>query len=954
MKKHPLKSLIAAGVAILSAVALAEDPYIESDGTQTINTGYHVNARTKIVVDFQQTEKVNQMRLFGQNGRGNYAQVYSGDGNTNLKFGYGNASFSGAVIAPNNLNRNTIIYDGPHNVGYLVQNGVTNATVQLTAAHDGTSTLPMAIFANAPSSDNGAQGISFENLAKMRLYGFQIYEDDVLIHDYIPARRNGLFGLYDTVAKVFLKDNRQGANAGTFTGSDNVPDIGDAPHIENVTGQVINSRAYKTPNTRFEIDFALTAKPESASDGGSQWRIAGQDSSTKPLSFYTGGSVKDDRTFSFGQGDAFVAKSPGYKLDFLRHQVITDLPAKKLYFTTGEFGAATTNWVLDISDQANTQTSTMPLALMGYMGNANAITRSGNDAKSSARAKYYRCRVFESGVLTHDYVPCVKGGEPGFRDLVDGAFVTSEEKTDIAGIRAGGDVPVIDDDPYIEAFGIKQVIDTGYKASTSTRVVADFALTTNACNNAVGGLPAITQPWIYGYIADKVSFGAYVGGGAVYSWLCSDNSNMSRYYGSGISVSYRRRQMTVDAANSSISISTAGFTNEVNQLATDQLAPGTNTSPLMLFTRRSAGSVEALYPFAKLYGFQIYEAGELVRDFRPYIKNGKVGLRDELHPDTFVTTSDNPLRCGGAIAGDDQGGAYIQTDGTQVMTTGYKPNKNSKIEVTFAFDKIYGQDRVFCEVNNMCAELYVQGTAVNSGNMAFIYGNPLQTLGGITTSSYAKRTAVLDFYHNTYSITGGSSGSLDSSKVGELVAGHPIALFGKANNAAGTTFTTSASSGVFSRLKMYSFKIYESGVLLHHYLPYKDGDTVCFKDVADGGTLVQCTYPGANPFRIGGKGWNEDGDVFYTQPQDGVKVSVGKSTTLSAYAPGAIGYQWYKDGVALADETGMMFTVPWQQKPRTATYSVKARFDVNGVPVEVESDPATVNFSPRGFMVIVK
>ena len=83
-----------------------------------------------------------------------------------------------------------------------------------------------------------------------------------------------------------------------------------------------------------------------------------------------------------------------------------------------------------------------------------------------ARAKYYRCRIFESDVLVHDYVPCVKGG----------------------------DVERIPDDGYIEATGIKQYIDTGYKAKSSTCVVADFAFTTNVSN------PTISQPWILGHV----------------------------------------------------------------------------------------------------------------------------------------------------------------------------------------------------------------------------------------------------------------------------------------------------------------------------------------------------------------------------------------------------------------------------------------------------------------------
>lgn len=940
---------LATAVAGIAFSSFAEDPYIESDGTQAINTGYYVNAKTKIVIDFQLTEAGSQVRPFGQNGGGNFAQLYLGDTANNFKFGYGNDPFVGVYLAPNSLRRNTIVYDGPQNVGCLIQNGVTNATVQLTAKHDGTTVFPLAIFANSYNTDANA----FQNWTKMKLYGFQIYEDDALVHNYIPAKRNGLFGLYDTETKVFLKDNRQGTNAKLFAGSDNVPDVGDAAYIENVTGQMINSRHYKTPNTRFEIDFALTDKPASQSDGGNQWRIAGQDSTDKPLSFYTGGSVKNDRTFSFGQGDKFIAKTPYYKLDLLRHQLIADLPAKKLYFTTGEFGAATTNWIGDISDQTNTLVATRPLALMGYMADNNGVKLTSTDMKSSARAKYYRCRIFESGVLVHDYVPCVKGGEPGFRDLVDGAFVTCEDKTAITGIRAGGDVEQIPDDGYIEATGINQRIDTGYKATSSTRIIADFALTTNATNNAYDDLPAITQPWIYGYTADAVSFGSYVSGGAFYAWLCCANGEKTKYYGSGVTVNYRRRQMIVDADAASISLLTAGFTNETHAIDKFGIAV-TNQAAIMLFTRRNATSAESLYPYAKLYGFQIYEAGELVRNFKPYVKDGTVGLRDELHPGTFITTTGNPLRCGGNIAGDSQRGAYIQTDGTQVLTTGYKPNKNSRIEVTFAFDKIYGQDRVFCEVNNLCAELYIQGQTTNSGNMAFIYGKPMQTLSGITSSSYTRRTAVLDFFNKKYSITGGASGNLDETYIADYTGGHPIALFGKANNADGTAFTTASKSGVYAYLKLYSFKISEAGELKHHYLPYKDGGTVCFKDVADGGRLVPCTLSGANPFKIGGYGWNENGDIFYTQPQGGMTIFAGETTTLSAYAPGAVEYQWYKNGVALAGETGMALAVPWQKRPHAATYTVKAKFVDNGVPVEFESDPATVNFNPLGLTIIIK
>ena len=210
-----------------------------------------------------------------------------------------------------------------------------------------------------------------------------------------------------------------------------------------------------------------------------------------------------------------------------------------------------------------------------------------------------------------------------------------------------------------------------------------------------------------------------------------------------------------------------------------------------------------------------------------------------------------------------------------------------------------------------------------------------------------------DSVNKKYSITGGTSGSLDETYIADYTGGHPIALFGKANNADGTEFATASKSGVYAYLKLYSFKILEAGELKHHYLPYKDGDTVCFKDVATG-DLVKCVRAGANPFKIGGYGWNENGDIFYTQPQGGMTISIGEATTLSAYAPGAVEYQWYKNGVALAGETGMTLVVPWQKRPHAATYTVKAKFVDNDVPVEFESDPVTVNFNPTGYILIVK
>ena len=60
-----MKKLIVAAALLSAAELFADEAYIQSDGTQSINTGYYINAKTKIEIDFQMTEITSQGRLWG-------------------------------------------------------------------------------------------------------------------------------------------------------------------------------------------------------------------------------------------------------------------------------------------------------------------------------------------------------------------------------------------------------------------------------------------------------------------------------------------------------------------------------------------------------------------------------------------------------------------------------------------------------------------------------------------------------------------------------------------------------------------------------------------------------------------------------------------------------------------------------------------------------------------------
>ena len=67
-----LRSACTAGVfaasVALASVAFAEDAYVASTGAQAINTGYRVNSKTKIEIDFKIDALNKSTEIFGASG----------------------------------------------------------------------------------------------------------------------------------------------------------------------------------------------------------------------------------------------------------------------------------------------------------------------------------------------------------------------------------------------------------------------------------------------------------------------------------------------------------------------------------------------------------------------------------------------------------------------------------------------------------------------------------------------------------------------------------------------------------------------------------------------------------------------------------------------------------------------------------------------------------------------
>lgn len=175
--------------------------YIESSGTQYINTGFIPNQDTQVVCNYQAIKTTTNAGggLFG-------ARVSKG--NLDYSFWHYNKD---AAVSQDDYN-NSIIDTIPLISNKTVVNKNKNTTIVggVTYTHTYTSftcTCPLFIFAINTNGSKDSQ------VAYFRIYSFKIYDNGTLIRDYYPAvNTSGTAGLYDLVNDVFYTN----AGSGSF------------------------------------------------------------------------------------------------------------------------------------------------------------------------------------------------------------------------------------------------------------------------------------------------------------------------------------------------------------------------------------------------------------------------------------------------------------------------------------------------------------------------------------------------------------------------------------------------------------------------------------------------------------------------------------------------------------------------------------------------------------------
>ena len=186
--------------------------YIESSGTQYVDTGFMPNNNTRVIIDAQMLSNSTHAGLFGSRitSSSNSMWCWLNDGNTwkadystsNTRATFSNISISDRLVV--DYNKNSVSVSGSNHTW-------AEATFQ--------STCNMILF-------GVNTGGTPQYLSSARIYSCQIYDNDVLIRDFIPCiNSDGVVGLYDLVNAIFYDDE----SGGTF-----------------ISGEVVNTNATKS------------------------------------------------------------------------------------------------------------------------------------------------------------------------------------------------------------------------------------------------------------------------------------------------------------------------------------------------------------------------------------------------------------------------------------------------------------------------------------------------------------------------------------------------------------------------------------------------------------------------------------------------------------------------------------------------------------------------------------
>lgn len=355
--------------------------YIESDGSQYIDTGFKANQDTRIVFDADVLEVTSTATgLFGCRDKigsnGFYIfEITSSSGNYND--GYGDSYTTSIKLSASgkhkiDKNKNITYIDGTVGYTYSTQTFTAPVTVTLFAV-------------------NQSSGVD-ERMSKLKLYSCVIYDNDIIVRYYIPCVNEfGTAGLYDTVSGAFFRD----ANSSSVEPVVLPDGYTQVEYIQSNGTQYIDTGVRPSHDSTIAIDAEVLASSQT------YWGMFGarRDSSMQFWVFYNRDESSWCGRYSSNPNITINGAYAG------RHRISLEKNVLKVDNSSSSTGAS--------SFSSN------------FTSYIFACNNSGS-AQYMCNIKLYRAEVFSDSQLVRDFVPCKNNsGVIGLYDLVSGQFYTN-------------------------------------------------------------------------------------------------------------------------------------------------------------------------------------------------------------------------------------------------------------------------------------------------------------------------------------------------------------------------------------------------------------------------------------------------------------------------------------------------------------------------------------------------
>ena len=236
--------------------------------------------------------------------------------------------------------------------------------------------------------------------------------------------------------------------------------------------------------------------------------------------------------------------------------------------------------------------------------------------------------------------------------------------------------------------------------------------------------------------------------------------------------------------------------------------------------------------------------------------------------------------------------AYIENaNGNQYFNTGHFIGPHTRIEIDLQLLEITGQIRMFGvdggdNVSHPYCELYL-GQAVTDGPWVWSYAvsktdytSQAWNAGGCP-ADLERHKIVLDFNSSPKKFEVWTGDTKDVNReLANVSAGtqtYPLGLFAKCRHASGIYSSVQTTYHLPARMRLYSFRIYESGTLVKEFLPWVKGGVAGLKETKSGRFH---TGENARACVAGGDVTIEKDDPYVATPDNTVASAAVKGKSL--------------------------------------------------------------------------